>query len=373
MADNDSDKTEEPTSKRMNESLEKGVFPKSQELDTAMILAATLAVVAFAGHDKMNVITVLTTDILGHLHDVRVTQPNAVHLYKEWVQLTFSILAPLFGAVCLAAILAGGMQTGFHLTFKLMEADGDKLNPAKGFERLFNKKNFVQFGMDILKIGAMLGILYGLISEVMNDPIFSAPVPITYIGDFLYRIFIAMMTKLLEMMIVIALIDYAWQRWKTHQDMKMTKQEVKDENKQSEGDPLIRSKIRSMSMNILRQSIKKHVPTADVVVTNPTHYAVALRYEQGIDKAPVVVAKGMGRIARQIKEVAAENGVPIVENKPVARLLYKTTRIGGTIPLELFQAVAQILAHVYRTHRYYFYRLKAHRMAARAENASKSA
>ena len=125
-------------------------------------------------------------------------------------------------------------------------------------------------------------------------------------------------------------------------------------------------------MSILRQSINKAVPKADVVVTNPTHYAVALKYEQGVDKAPVVVAKGEGRIARAIKAVAAENGVPMVENKPVARLLYKTTRVGGTIPLELFQVVAQILAHVYRTHRYYFYRLRARRMALRAPAPAKA-
>jgi flagellar biosynthetic protein FlhB len=207
----------------------------------------------------------------------------------------------------------------------------------------------------------------------MNDPIFSAPVPLTYIGDFLFRLFTAMLTRLIEMMIVIAIIDYAWQRWKTHEDMKMTKQEVKDEHKQSEGDPHVKGRIRGMALNILRRSIKKNVPHADVVVTNPTHYAVALKYEQGVDKAPIVVAKGEGRLARHIKEIAAENGVPMVENKPVERLLYKTTRVGGTIPLELFQAIAQILAHVYRTHRYYFYRLRAKRMAAQAETVGKTA
>jgi flagellar biosynthesis protein FlhB len=373
MADDDSDKSEEPTSKKKTESLEKGLFPKSQELDTVMILGATLAVMAFSGHDQMNLVSVLTTDILGHLHDVRLNQPNAVRLFHLWAQEMFAIMMPLLAAVCVASILAGGMQTGFKLTPKLLEADMDKINPVNGFKRLFNKKNLVQTLVDVVKIAAMLGILYGLIKDVMNDPIFSAPVQITYIGDFLFKLFTEMLTRLLEVMVVIAVIDYAWQRWKTNEDMKMTKQEVKDEHKQSEGDPHIKGRMRGMAMNILRQSIKKNVPRADVVVTNPTHYAVALKYEQGVDKAPVVVAKGEGRIARHIKEVAAENGVPLVENKPVARLLYKTTRVGGTIPLELFQAVAQILAHVYRTHRYYFYRLKAHRMAERAENGAKNA
>lgn len=373
MADNDSDKSEEPTQKKKKESLEKGMFPKSQELDTVMILGAALAIMSFTGRDQMNLISIVTTDILGHLHDMRLNQANTTRLFGLWVGETLRILAPLLSAVCVASVLAGGMQTGFKFTPKLLEAKVEKLNPVEGFKRMFNKKNFVQLLVDLTKIGALLGILYGLIRDIMNDPIFSAPVPLTYIGDFLYQLFVAMLTRLLEVMIVIAIIDYAWQRWKTHEDMKMTKQEVKDEHKQSEGDPHVKSRLRSMSMSILRQSINKNVPKADVVVTNPTHYAVALKYEQGVDKAPVVLAKGEGRIARHIKQVASEHGVPMVENKPVARLLYKTTRVGGIIPLELFQAVAQILAHVYRTHRYYFYRLKAQRLADRADNPSRTA
>ena len=372
MADNDSDKSEEPTGKKVTDSLEKGIFPKSQEVNTVMILAGVFIVLAFSGHDKLAAISTLCAGILGHLHDVNVNADNAVILFHTWMLGTFQILSPLLAAVCIGAILAGGLQTGFAMTPKLLDADINKINPVKGFSNIFNKKAFVQMLVDTVKIGAMMAILYGLIKNVMNDPIFSAPVPLTYIGGFLYKLFIDMMSKLLEIMIAIAAIDYFWQRWKTHDDMKMTKQEVKDERKQSEGDPHVKGQLRSMSMNILRQSIKKHVPHADVVVTNPTHYAVALKYEQGIDKAPVVVAKGEGRIARQIKQIAADNGVPMVENKPVARLLYKTTRVGGTIPLELFQVVAQILAHVYKTHRYYFFRLKAQRMATRAEAAAKA-
>jgi flagellar biosynthetic protein FlhB len=373
MAGGDEDKTEDATPKKKDESFEKGMFPRSQEVNTVIILASTFIVIAFAGPQKLAAISSLTTHVLGHLHDIRLTQENAVILIRDWSVDAFLIILPLLAAVTAGAIIAGGLQTGFKLTSKVLEADINKLNPAKGFGRIINKTVFVQLFVDIVKLTAMMGVLYGMVQNVMHDPIFSSPVPITYIGGFLYSTFIEMLSRMLEVMVAIAIIDYFWQRWKTNEDMKMSKQEVKDERRQSEGDPMVKSQLRSMSMKILRQSIKKHVPTADVVVTNPTHYAVALKYEQGIDKAPVVVAKGEGRIAMHIKQIAAEHGVPMVENRPVARLLYKTTKVGHMIPLELFQVVAQILAHVYRTHRYYFYRLKAQRMAERAAEATAKA
>jgi flagellar biosynthesis protein FlhB len=361
------DKTEEPTSKKKEDSFKKGIFPHSHEVSTTMILAATLAVFSFCGRDKLFDIETLTAGILSHLHDVRITQSSFVILFHNWVLTGLQIIAPLMVAVFIAAIIAGGLQSGFKLTPKVLEVDVSKLSPTKGFGRLFNKQNIVQLLVDSAKIGAMFAILYGLITDSLNDPIFSAPVPVTYICDFLFNLFQSLLIRLVEVMIAIAIIDYIWQSWKTHEDLKMSKEEVKDERKQSEGDPYVKNKLRSMSVSILRQSYRKHVPKADVVVTNPTHYAVALKYEQGIDKAPVVVAKGEGRAALNIKAIAMENGVPMVENKPVARLLYKTTRVGSTIPAELYQAVAQILAHVYKAHRYYFFRLKARRMAERAQ------
>ena len=368
----DEDKTEEPTQKKKNDSFEKGMFPHSQEVSTAAILAATLIVISFCGRDRIASLEMLCADILGHLHDVRLSQGNFVILFHNWVLSGLKLIAPLLAGVVVAAILAGGLQTGFKVTPKVIEADVNKLNPAKGFGRLFNKNNLVQFLVDLAKIVAMLAILYGLIVEALSDSIFSAPVPLTYIVDFLFKLFQGMLVRLVEVMIVIAIIDYVWQRYKTNESLKMSKYEVKEERRQAEGDPYVKSRLRQMAVRITRQSVKKNVPKADVVVTNPTHYAVALKYEQGIDKAPVVLAKGEGRVAMHIKEVAKEHGVPMVENKPVARLLYKTTRVGGTIPAELYQAVAQILAHVYKAHRYYFYRLKALRMAERAEKEAKA-
>ncbi|MFA5256892.1 MAG: flagellar type III secretion system protein FlhB [Opitutales bacterium] len=372
MADNDQDKTEEPTGKKKSEAHERGQFAKSQEITTVMILASTFIVLVFAGQDRIAIIGTLSRHILGHIHDTDLGQQSVVELTSNWVMVIFRVLMPLLSAVMIAAVLGGGLQSGFRLTPKVMEAKFEKLDPIKGFGRIFNKSAYVQLLVDLVKFSAMFGILYGLISNIMNDPIFSAPVPLTYIGEFLFRLFTQMLSRLLEVMVTIAMIDYFWQRWKTHEDLKMSKQEVRDELRQSEGDPGTKGRQRNFAARLMRQSINKNVPGADVVVTNPTHFAVALKYEQGLDKAPVVVAKGEGRIARLIKEVAKENGVPMVENKPVARLLYKTTRVGNTIPLELFQVVAQILAQVYRSHRYYFFRLKARRLSMRAQPAARA-
>jgi flagellar biosynthetic protein FlhB len=162
----------------------------------------------------------------------------------------------------------------------------------------------------------------------------------------------------------IAAISYAYEKFNMHKSLMMTREEVREETKQMEGSPHAKAAMRRMARRLLTRQMLQAVPTADVVVTNPTHYAVALKYERGVDSAPVVIAKGENGFAKRIKALAAEHGVPMVENKPVARALYAFGKVGAPIPNELYQAVAQILAFVYRTHRYYFYRLKARRAEA---------
>lgn len=363
MADNDQEKTEEPTGKRINESHAKGQFAKSQEISTTMIISVVFGVLAFSGRDKATLIADFTRNTFSHLADYELTMESATKGIRETLSTIWLILLPLLIGVSVAAVMAGGLQSGFKLTPKALESKIEKLDPIKGAKKLFNKQNFVQLLVDMAKFAAMFSILYGLVRGIMNDPIFSAPVPVEYVPEFLYKLFMQMLSRLLVALSAIAAIDYFWQRYKTHEDMKMTKQEVRDEMKSAEGDPQVKGQRKRFGMKLLQQQMSKAVPHADVIVTNPTHFAVALKYEQGKDKAPVVVAKGEGRFAKRIKEIAREHGVPMVENKPVARLLFKTSAVGKPIPIELYQIVAQILAHVYRTHRYYFHRLKARRLA----------
>ena len=185
--------------------------------------------------------------------------------------------------------------------------------------------------------------------------------PVGNLPIFIYDTFIVMFFRVIMIMTVIAIIHYAYQKWQTHQDMKMTRQEVKDERKMAEGDPLVKRRQRQAAMRIARQQMLSDVSTADVVVTNPTHYAVALKYQRGKDLAPLVVAKGENLLARRIKDIAEDHEVPIVENKLLARTLFRIGRVGEAIPAELYQVVADTLAYVYKTYRYYFYRLKSRR------------
>jgi flagellar biosynthetic protein FlhB len=187
-----------------------------------------------------------------------------------------------------------------------------------------------------------------------------------YLGEFLNRATLLFLTRLIFALGIVAAISYAYEKFKTHRDLMMSREEVKEEAKQAEGDTRVKGAMRRMARQLLQKQMLSAVKTADVVVTNPTHFAVALKYERGKDKAPIVLAKGENRFAQRIKALAAENGVPMVENKPVARLLFAMGKVGEAIPSELYQAVAEILAVVYRTHRYYFHRLKARRLEAGA-------
>ena len=213
----------------------------------------------------------------------------------------------------------------------------------------------------------MIGIgfvLWVSAKNLLADPMFTAPVEAAYLGLFLHRATLEFFGKLVIALGLVAGLSYAYERFKNFQEMKMTRQEVKDEHKQSEGDGHTKNAMRRMARRLSQKQMLEAVATADVVVTNPTHYAVALKYERGKDGAPVVLAKGENRFALRIKALAAEHGVPVVENKPVARMLYSIGEVGEAIPNTLYQAVAEILAFVYRTHRLYFHELKMRRAAA---------
>jgi flagellar biosynthetic protein FlhB len=276
------------------------------------------------------------------------------------------VIAPLLVGIVGAVLLASGVQSGFQLSPKAVGFKLENLDPIAGFGRVFSKSVFVRSGIDLLKlIGIALALWLGARS-LINDPLFSAPVEAAYLGQFLSSATILFLTRLLFALGIVAAISYAYEKFKLSRDLMMTRDEVKDERKQAEGDMQTKAAMRRMARRLMQKQMLTAVPTADVIVTNPTHFAVALKYERGVDQAPVILAKGENRFAQRIKALAAEHGVPMVENKPVARLLFAMGKVGETIPAELYQAVAEILAVVYRTHRYYFHRLKTRRMEGAA-------
>ena len=249
-----------------------------------------------------------------------------------------------------------------------LEAELEKLNPMAGLKRLFSERAAVQAGVDFLKMFAVGLCLWMAARQLLGDPIFTTPVEASYLGTFIKESTLTLMVRMLLIMAVITTISYTYERFKTHRDQMMTRQEVKDERKQTEGSAQIKLAQRRMARRLLQRQMLEAVPTADVVVTNPTHYAVALKYERGQDEAPIVLAKGADALARRIKAIAADNEVPMVENRPVARMLYASGEVGKPVPAEMYQAVATILAFVYRTYRYYFHRLPERRLVLAAKS-----
>ena len=365
MADHHQEsKTEQPTEKRLSEAHDKGQFARSQELTILFPLAAVLGVFTLTAPTACRDIAEYAVKVFTNFAVTPVSHSTVTVQLGEAMSVFGSVLAPLLVAVAVAVLLASGIQSGFRLTPKAAAFKLEQLNPIAGFGRIFSKSVFVKAGIDVLKLVAIGGALYLGARNLMFDPLFSAPVEAAYLGQFLTHATILFLSRLLLALGVVAAISYAWEKFKTQREMMMTREEVKEERKQQEGDGNTKAAMRRMARRLLQKQMLSAVKTADVVVTNPTHFAVALKYERGVDQAPVVLAKGENRFAQRIKALAAENGVPMVENKPVARLLFAMGKVGESIPAELYQAVAEILAVVYRTHRYYFHRLKARRLEA---------
>jgi flagellar biosynthesis protein FlhB len=276
--------------------------------------------------------------------------------------LSGRVLAPVLLACAGAAVLAGGVLSGFRLSSDAVGFKLENLSWASGFSRIFDKSVFIRTGIDVLKLVAIGAVLYLGTRALLADSLFSAPVEAAYLAQFLNRATLLFLSRLLLALGIVTAISYGYEKFKTARGMMMSREEVKDERKSSDGNGETKNAMRRLARRLMQKQMLSAVQTADVVVTNPTHYAVALKYERGRDRAPMVLAKGENRFAQRIKALAAEHGVPTVENKPLARLLFSLGRVGETIPSELYQATAEILAVVYRTHRYYFHRLKSRRL-----------
>ncbi len=371
MADDDKDsKTEQATAKHLSDAMGKGQFAKSPEVALVMTLIAALGAFSTTAGTAAREVAALATHIFGQLANIRLqldTAPTEIH---DMVIVVAKILLPIIGSCVLAGLLAGGLQSGFTLTPEALGLKFEALDWSNGFERVISKNSIIHAGVDLLKVIAISLVLWTVAHSLMQDPLFSAPVEAAYLGMYLNRATMSFLTRLVLALGIIATISYWYEFMKSRNDLKMSRQEIKDENKQSEGDGLVKGAMRRMARRLLQKQMLKQVATADVVVTNPTHYAVALRYERGKDNAPVILAKGENQFARRIKAMAAEHGVPMVENKPVARMLYALGKVDEPIPNELYQAVAEILAVVYRTHKYYFFRLRSRRTEA-SSTASK--
>lgn len=370
MSEDKDQRTEPATARRRHEAFERGQFARSPDVQVAFTLLAALVVMLFSVPGMARELADFAIYSFQNLG--RHTLSNELMLARlfDAMKRCLSLMTPLLIACFVAAVLGGGFQSRFQLTTKVLEPKLDKLNFVNGFQKLFSTEALMNLPFDLLKLAGIGLALWLAVRRVIQDPLFHVPMEVAHLARFLNRSSLLFLTWICGAMVIVAIASYSYQHHKTEKDLRMTKQEIKEEHRQQEGDPMIKGKRRAFARRLLQKQMLAAVPTADVVVTNPTHYAVALKYERGKDAAPMVIAKGMGAFARRIKELAAENGVPTIENKPVARLLYKIGKVGEPIPAQLYQAVAEILAFVYRTHRYYFHNLRARRAAAEAAQQS---
>ena len=346
------EKTEEPTAKKRQDARKKGQVGKSQELNTAFVLLMGFFVLKVLWEYIYEEIANYTAYIYGHLMQSMDTE-TVLQLFIGIMIVLAKTVMPVMFAILIIGLGINFFQVGLNFSTEAIEVKLDKLNPINGFGRIFSKRSLVELAKSVLKIVIIGFFLY----NYLKDEILTMPQFIYYdLGTSLQeiaKILFAMVFQVIAVILILAIIDFAYQKWQTTQDLKMTKQEVKDELKQSEGDPQIKGKIRQKQRQMAMARMMQEVPKADVIVTNPTHYAVALQYHKGM-VAPVVVAKGQDLVAQRIKGIAKENHVPIVENKPLARALFSSVEIGDAVPTELYQAVAEVLAYVYRLkHRKY--------------------
>ena len=369
MSDVDkSSKTEPPTEKKLNQSRSKGQFAKAPEIGMTFTLLAGLLVILFFAPGKALEISLFTKSIMENLDSISLNQEGVVSTLGESYFSLANIVIPMLVACFFAAFIAEGLQTGFRYTPKVISPSLNKFNPVTGAKKIFGIKGLKTFLIDFLKFLGIGTVVWLTLMVFLDDPIFYAPIPLQHVPQFIYELFVVMFTILVLMLAIIAIISFIIKKKEHEEEMKMTKQEVKDERKAKEVAPEIKSAQRKKAMELLGSQGVTDVSTADVVVTNPTHYAVALKYEKGMDNAPIVVAKGENLLARRIKAIAIEYEVPMVENKPVAQSLYALGRVGEVIPLELYRVVAEILANVYKKNAYYFHRLKARRLLSRGSS-----
>jgi flagellar biosynthesis protein FlhB len=344
--DDNSQKTEEPTAKRQGEAREKGQIAKSREVDHwIMIFAGTMAIAMFAPK-MMADLKALLTYYFESAHAVPLGPNELGPVLLQLCWKVAMILAPIFGLLVVAAIGGGVAQHGILIAPDLLKPKFSKINPAAGLKRIFSSRGLVEFFKSALKLAIIGTFAYWLLKGDFNELEKFIFVDLVQTLQLTLALAMKLLVGVLSLLTVIAILDFGYQKFQMLRDMRMSREEIREEYKQAEGDPIVKGRLRQLRMERTRRRMMAAVPKADVVITNPTHYAVALQYEQGTMEAPKLVAKGTDLVAHRIRDLATEHNVPIVENPPVARALYAAVDIDREIPPEHYKAVAEIIGYV---------------------------
>lgn len=348
MADSDQgERSEEATPQRREDFRKRGQVAQTKELSAVFLLFSSLLMIWLLGRFFLTELYDLFQVVFGE-------GVHTVHANSDWIpfasfaaQKVFVLVAPVGALMWLISFASTAVQVGFLYNEEALTFKPERLDPIQGLQKVFSMKALMEGLKAVFKLTIILGIAY----LVLKDQVYELPLLMNYTVGQLFVYLGELLLRLLAavgfFMVVLAGADYLFQRWDLEKQMKMTKQEVKEEVKSREGDPMVKARIKKVQREVATRRMMEDVPKADVIVTNPTHIAVALQYNEGL-VAPKVIAKGAESVAERIKAMAREHSIPIVENKPLARTIFKTLKIGQVIPRELYTAVAEVLSYVYR-------------------------
>ena len=350
---NGAEKSEEPTAKKLDDARKEGQVAKSQEIATAFSLLALFIILrvfySFMGQIFQNTFAYTYNSIpdVARTYDGFLPVAHLSSLVNHAMLTLLLLCAPFFAVGFIVALICDIVQVGFKPTTKPLQPKFSKLDPVSGMKKIFSTRKLFELAKSILKLVIMAAVIYSFFAGRTESLFLLYDMPLKQAIGLMGNIIIDLGLRIAAAYMIIAFADLIYQRRKFRKDMMMTKQEVKDEFKNTEGNPEVKSAQKRRMMQASQRRMMQQLPQADVVITNPTHYAVAIKYDAEAAEAPMVVAKGADFLAQKIKEIAKENNVEIVENKPLARMLYANVEVGELVPPELYKAVAEVLAYVY--------------------------
>ncbi|PWW06411.1 flagellar biosynthetic protein FlhB [Paenibacillus cellulosilyticus] len=342
------EKTEKATPKKVGEARNKGQVAKSHELPGALILLFVFMSFAMIGPFYKDKLVGMFGDLFDKWLTMEATPGNIMSLMTSLMYEMLIMLSPIFIIAVLVALLANYAQVGILFTGHPLMPKFSKLNPLQGLKSIMSLRTVIEFIKAMLKLLIIGIVVFQSLKSEWGRILHLDQLPVTELASFVGGVTLMLGIKIGALLVALAVGDYFYKKYEHNKSLRMSKQDIKDEFKNTEGNPLIKSRIRDRQRKMALQRMMQEVPKADVVITNPTHFAVALKYDASKMEAPVVIAKGMDYVALRIRETAKEHGVITMENKPLARALYDRSEIGDSIPSDLFQAVAEVLAYVYK-------------------------
>jgi flagellar biosynthetic protein FlhB len=354
MSEQSGEKTEQPTQRRLEEAIKHGQTPRSAEVQTVFVLFGGVAALTFCGRETWRLFASTEVQTFSHLYNTPVTVDSLQGYGLVSALMVLKCAGPFVVITLLAGLIAGAIQNRFQTASEVLAPDWNRVNPVEGFKRLFSNQSVVPTAIAAVKFTFVLALTYSEIRAILLDPIFTTSVSVGRLAEFLGQTGLSILLRVALALLVVAVADYGYQFWKVGRDLMMTKDELKEESKSTEGNQQVKQARRRRRAGSKAKQLAE-VAKADVVVTNPTHIAVALRYDRKTMKAPTVVAKGIRLNAQKIRELAVQHQIPIMENKSLARMLFKHAKVGGEVPAQLYATVAEVLAWVYRINRYRYF------------------